>query len=956
MGKAFDHSKDKIAVLCSYFRTNRLKFVAPGVKEAHIRQSLIDPFFKSLGWDVNNEKRIAPQYREVVPEDSLEIEGHQTAPDYTFRVGDTPKFYAEAKKCVVKVPDDPEPANQLRRYGWSAKIAVSILTNFESLAVYDCTLRPHRSDKAGYGRIFLFGYEEYTDRWHEIWDVFSHESMWSGAFDEYAASKRKRGTSEVDDEFLKEIESWRETLARNIALRNRDLSADELNSSVQLTIDRVVFLRMAEDRGLEPYEQLLTLCGGPNIYSRFVRDLRRRTHSKYNSGLFHFQKETGVADEPDRITPKLDVDDRVFKAIIESLYFAYGSPYHFGVLPVEILGTIYERFLGSVIRLTAGHRAKVEEKPEVRKAGGVYYTPANIGDYIVEHTVAERIERRSPSQLAGSGKQAPFRVLDMACGSGSFLLRAYKCLLDRCLKWYIAHQPQKHKRAVYCDDRLKQWRLTIDEKKRILTTHIFGVDIDPQAVEVSKLSLLLKVLEGETDQSLIQGLLRFGDRALPNLADNIKCGNSIIGSDYFNDENIVHDEDVKRINAFDWREGFPAVMKAGGFNCIIGNPPYLFITEVTKSDRDYYQRKYTSVTYRFDLYGTFIERALRTLLAPKACFGFIIPHTLLSNDSFQRLRSMLAKEAHVYRVVDLGPGAFQNARNETMLLFFENVCPRKTSSVQVVQTDPKTLTGHPKGIDVRQRTWATADGAPWLVKTSKHGAEVIAKMLAVKSTLADFCTANQGLRTGDNEKYLSSTKRSAIWKRAAGGKQIGIYAPIPDGLFVYYKPEVLDAPRRKEIFDTPEKIVVQEIRSIALHRRIVATLDTGQTFCLQSTNVINKKPDVEVDLRYVLGVLNSSLVNHFFRLTFPGNNHIPSNRLLRIPVPRPPSQRVHDRLVRLVSTLLELNRYARKKSTARESLDRQIAATDRVIEGVVCSLFGLRPDILLTKKQRYGSL
>ena len=201
---------------------------------------------------------------------------------------------------------------------------------------------------------------------------------------------------------------------------------------------------MAEDRRLEPYEQLLKLCERDDIYPRFMRDLCRKADDKYNSGLFHFQKEQDTDEDPDRITPKLTVDDKVFKPILQSLYFAHGSPYHFGVLPVEILGTVYERFLGKVIRLTAGHQAKVEEKPEVRKAGGVYYTPAYIVDYIVEQTVGRQIEGRSPAQLAGGKDKPPFRVLDMACGSGSFLLGAYQCLLDHCLKWYAEHKPEKH--------------------------------------------------------------------------------------------------------------------------------------------------------------------------------------------------------------------------------------------------------------------------------------------------------------------------------------------------------------------------------------------------------------------------------------------------------------------------------------------------------------------------------
>ena len=191
MDKTYNQGKDEIAKLCKYFSTNKKSFLAAGIKEAHIRQSLIDPFFEALGWDIRNRAMVAPQYREVVPEDSVDVEGHQKAPDYTFRVGHLPKFYAEAKKCNTNISADPAPAYQLRRYGWSGKVNLSILTNFEEMGVYDCSFRPRPSDKATQTRILYFLFEEYPDRWREMWDIFSREAVWSGAFDEYAASKRK---------------------------------------------------------------------------------------------------------------------------------------------------------------------------------------------------------------------------------------------------------------------------------------------------------------------------------------------------------------------------------------------------------------------------------------------------------------------------------------------------------------------------------------------------------------------------------------------------------------------------------------------------------------------------------------------------------------------------------------------------------------------------------------------
>ena len=674
MTKTFDQGKEEVAKLCQYFTTNRQAFLASNVKEAHIRQSLIDPFFEALGWDVRNTSMVAPQYREVVVEDSLEVEGHQKAPDYAFRVGPLPKFYTEAKKCGVNINTDPGPAYQLRRYGWSAKVALSILTDFEELGVYDCTFRPRSSDKASHARIQYFRFEEYPDRWRELWDVFSREAVWAGAFDQYAASKRKRGTSEVDVEFLKEIEGWRESLARNIALRNMELSSDDLNAVVQLTIDRVVFLRMAEDRWLEPYEKLLKLCEQPEVYSRFI-DLCRKADEKYNSGLFHFQKEAGVSEAPDRITPTLTVDDKVFKPILQSLYFAHGSPYHFGVLPVEILGNVYEQFLGKVIRLTAGHQAKIEEKPEVRKAGGVYYTPTYIVDYIVKQTVVRQIEGKSPAQLAGGKNKPPLRVLDMACGSGSFLLGAYQCLLDHCLKWYIDHKPEANKKAVYKDPRTGQWRLTIEEKKRILATHLFGVDIDAQAVEVSKLSLLLKALEGENDATFSIQLKLFHERALPNLDSNIKCGNSLIGPDYFAGRLLLDREEQRRVNPFDWERNFPDAMKAGGFDCIIGNPPYIRIQtmkEWAPLEVEIYKEQYTAASSgNYDIYVVFVEKAL-SLLNKRGRLGFILPHKFFNAQYGEPVRSLLAKGRHLAHIVHFGDQqVFAGATTYICLLFLD---------------------------------------------------------------------------------------------------------------------------------------------------------------------------------------------------------------------------------------------------------------------------------------------
>ncbi len=308
----------------------------------------------------------------------------------------------------------------------------------------------------------------------------------------------------------------------------------------------------------------------------------------------------------------------------------------FSVLPAEILGNVYEQFLGKVIRLTKGHRAVVEEKPEVKKAGGVYYTPSYIVEYIVEQTVGVLTAGKSPRQME------KLRIVDPACGSGSFLLVAYQYLLDAHLAWYQEHQPEKHKNQVFLTR--VGWRLTAAEKRRILLNSIFGVDIDRQAVEVTKLSLLLKVLEGENNETLTQQSL-FGERALPSLELNIKCGNSLISPKALRGGLFPDPEEMKRVNPFDWEREFPRIVREGGFHAIIGNPPYIRIHNLV----DYYplevrliQRYYeTARDGRVDIYVPFIERAL-CLLHADGFLGFIVPNKFMQADygvSVYRLKS-----------------------------------------------------------------------------------------------------------------------------------------------------------------------------------------------------------------------------------------------------------------------------------------------------------------------------
>jgi hypothetical protein len=406
--------------------------------EAQIRSEFLNPFFEALGWDVYNKQGYAEQYKEVIHEDSIKVAGGTKAPDYCFRIGGTRKYFVEAKKPSIDIKNEINPAYQVRRYAWSAKLPLSILTDFEELAFYDCRVKPSKTDRAGVARLKYYKYKEYAEKWDEIASIFSKSAILKGSFDKYVQLKKgKHGTAEVDDAFLEEIENWRKLLAQNLAINNPELTQRELNFSVQRTIDRIIFLRICEDRGVENRYTLRGTQNGSRIYDRLC-ELFRKADDKYNSGLFHFRAERRMAGHPDDLTLKLKIDDDTLKKILKHLYYP-DSPYEFSVLPADILGQVYEQFLGKVITLTPSHHAKIEEKPEVRKAGGIYYTPTYIVDYIVENTVGQLVKDKTPAQVS------KLRILDPACGSGSFLIGAYQYLIDWHRDWYEKHKDENKK-------------------------------------------------------------------------------------------------------------------------------------------------------------------------------------------------------------------------------------------------------------------------------------------------------------------------------------------------------------------------------------------------------------------------------------------------------------------------------------------------------------------------------
>ena len=392
-------AKEMINQLVDKFAKREEDLKSPHYNEANVRNEFIDPFFAALGWDMRNEGQNAEQYKDVVSE-AITSDGKKA--DYSFRIGGIPKFFVEAKKPFVDIKSKAENAIQIRRYIFSAKHRLGILTDFEELAVYTCSKDPKEDDDVATDRLFYCRYDEYNQpipkeykikdyrtNWDFISSIFSKDGILKGNFDKFAEKGSKAPTLAVDEKFLQDIERWREALAKHIKNQNHHINERGLNYAVQAIIDRIIFLRIAEDRGLEKDKQLRGLLKGKgnNIYSG-LKKLFTDADDRYNSGLFYFNAEKDRGSEIDTITPNLKIENEVLRNIIKGLY--YPAPYVFSIIPIEIIGSIYERFLGKTIVVT-DKRARVEEKPAVKKAGGVFYTPSYIVSYIIKENCGETV-------------------------------------------------------------------------------------------------------------------------------------------------------------------------------------------------------------------------------------------------------------------------------------------------------------------------------------------------------------------------------------------------------------------------------------------------------------------------------------------------------------------------------------------------------------------------------------
>jgi len=755
------------------------------------------------------------------------------------------------------------------------------------------------------------------------------ESVTKGSI-ERTIGKVGRNAKSLDDEFLADISAWRETLARNVAIRNKDLSVDHINEAVQRILDRLIFIRNLEDREIESEDGLLSMLDvKENIYPHII-PMFRNLDGEYNGLLFkeHFSE-------------KIIVDDSIIKGIIKQLY-PPNSPSVFDMIEPEILGRIYERFLGSKIHLTENHQAKVEEKPEVKKAGGVYYTPQYIVDFIVENTLGVKVKDKSPEEIS------VIKICDPACGSGSFLLGAFQYLIEYHREWYAKANPAMQKK--YKDDFFtnaeSEVQLTLKKKTEILKNNIFGVDIDREATEVAIMSLYLKILDEGYDKG--QGELFLRGHLLPDMLNNIKCGNSLIGTDFYVQGNFdLVENDMNKVSCFDWdgKDGFAEIFKAGGFDVVIGNPPWVSLTGkfgndiFTKHEIDYLQKVYELAnTHMPNLYEYFLYKVL-CLLKRGGFFGYIIPDRLASNSQFINLRREILTKTSIKKLVFRAP--FPNITADTLIIIYQKEYDAN-NKIEISEYDKNAIL-------IEQNEFEQNEVFSFIANTNKKVSLLLKKIDTFLNIaqLSSLYSTTSGF--GGKSDVITTKQISPRQIPVLKGASINRYVMLQNYWFEFKKQNITGRTTDKEKLGYKPKILIRKTGD-----SIIAMIEKTGMFPEQSLYFLYD-PLTDMSPEYILGILNSRVVSFYFREKLITNKNsiaqIKKVDLDKLPIPafdlsQKPHKAKHDNLVSLVDKMLDLKRKeaAELGDHLKTVIIRQIDAVERAIDMAVYELYNLTED------------
>ncbi len=704
----------------------------------------------------------------------------------------------------------------------------------------------------------------------------------------------------------------------------------------------MIFIRYTEDKNLEPLTLLPLLrewkvSGKGNLIEE-LNKIFRKFDKWYDSRLF----EKHFSEDLESYGPLED--------IVEGLYHSKksGHPYDFSVISSDVLGAVYEQYLGYLQKKEGGKEENGRKSK--RKQQGIYYTPTFVVDYIVKNTLGKILQEKSSEEIKN------IRVLDPACGSGSFLIKACQTLID-----YWQNQKREIKGSSKLDEIAKimekkagQKILPTPAKLRILRENIFGVDLDPKAEEIAQLNLLLNAVSRRT--------------LLPNLSHNITCGNSLISGTPKELKNYFG-ENWKDKKPFNWEEEFPEIFKDGGFDVVIGNPPYIMVENLPSNERRYLMSKYETAAKRFDIYITFIEKGL-DLLKPGGFLSFIIPYPFLNQNYAEKLRKKILQDFNLIHILDLSEvKIFGDAIIRNCIIVIEK--PRagndKKDKINVKkiynEKDLSNLGNLPTRVFLKS-IFKSLPKAMFRTDLNNLKMNLLEKIESKSISLGQICYVNWGARTGDIKKYVTKEKNNEYCKKMINARNVDRYIINYTNDYIIYKKEELYNPMFEELFESP-KIVTRDISGKS---RLKSALDTERYYTEHTVSLVVpfyylkevkrrglKLTDEQIntsynyDLKYILAIVNSALLNWYFISKLGGGLHVYPDDVKQFPIYKinfsnNEEKGKYDELVKLVDGILNLNKELQeiaKDSDKYHKIQQEIEKIDKEIDQKIYKLYGL---------------
>lgn len=868
--------------------------------EEMTKKDFILPLFEALGWNVYNK---AKRLDRITAEETIS----KKRVDYGFWLNETPRFYLEAKSLKeADIVFGKGYDRQAINYSWLKSCNWAVLTNFETLVVYNAE-RPEGE------WFFTLKAEDYLGSGMEQLELLSKRSFEGNTLDQIATKYGKRiQRRPVDKQLLSDLIQFREILSKDLLKNNtiRNLTQEDLDESVQRILDRLIFIRNTEDRGLESnelqsnYRQWSVQEKG-NLVRR-IREVYKRYDESYNSKIFS-----------EHLCDSLEVSNESLREVIQGLYSPEGTySYDFSVIASDTLGSIYEQYLGNILKTTP-KRAKLEESKVHRKEQGIYYTPSYIVDYIVRNTVGEFTKTHTPEEIKN------VKILDPACGSGSFLIKAYQELEN------------------YWREKSDFSQLTLDSKEfyskkvEILRNNIFGVDLDPKAVEITQLNLLLKISEKK--------------QRLPILQNNIKAGNS-----------LIEDSTVSG-KPFRWNEEFSEIMKSEGFDLIIGNPPWVFTRgeHFSESEKEFFdnflvregtvqQKRGKNIqSGKLNLYSLFILKSLK-LMKNGSILGFIVPNNILRTTTYDIVRKYVLDNCKILSIADLSIGVFEGVTASSVVLILRKETDKKNrdeNEIKIISEITNLSSEQYKQHKIEQRYFYDNPSFTFNILSDTESVELTKKICYNAERLGSLCKYIIEGIVGSRERDVSDKRLDNSYKPFLVGKDIGRYKIDYKGKWICYDRNRLHRPRPEEVF-LSNKILIQRISGG--DNPLVAALDEQKYYTFASINNVVLKDDTKYDVKYILALLNSKLLNWYYSVNFSNRSDLTVNIsktfLDELPI-KACSELENQSLLHLVDKILLLNKESKvllNRGTDREhEVKEQIDKAKIQIDKLIYKIYGL---------------